>query len=408
MPVRRDSRGVWRYRKVVKFPDGTKERIFGTPPRNTKQAAERAEREHIDRALAEWDARQRNPEPEAPAEREEVPTFKSWFEGRFMREWVVGRKNKPSEVQSKSSIFRVHLDGAFGPMRLNEIDVGVVARFRAELIESGLSDKRINNILAVLSKALRYAQDVQLIDRAPRVGLLKIERPEIECWDFEQYGRILLAAKHEGEPWYVASLLAGDAGLRIGEIRALRWREDVDLVAGTVTINQQMRNGILGTPKGRTRRAVPMTDRLRAALKALPVVRTGNVVRNPDGTVIRDGQASHAARRICRKAGLPESGWHRLRHSFGTHAAMFGANPWRLMTWMGHKRIDETMLYVHFAENHMRPLPDEIVAAGNVIADPDRRVIAMLGTRGNAIRRGNHVATPQGSLAEPLGRRVLT
>ena len=24
----------------------------------------------------------------------------------------------------------------------------------------------------------------------------------------------------------------------------------------------------------------------------------------------------------------------------------FGVNPWRLQTWMGHKRIDETMLYV--------------------------------------------------------------
>jgi hypothetical protein len=30
----------------------------------------------------------------------------------------------------------------------------------------------------------------------------------------------------------------------------------------------------------------------------------------------------------------------------------------------GHKRIDETMLYVHFAESHMRPLPQEILAAG--------------------------------------------
>ncbi|TMQ02567.1 MAG: hypothetical protein E6J91_51250 [Deltaproteobacteria bacterium] len=33
---------------------------------------------------------------------------------------------------------------------------------------------------------------------------------------------------------------------------------------------------------------------------------------------------------------------------------MFGVNPWKLMTWMGHKRIDETMLYVHFAEAHLR------------------------------------------------------
>jgi hypothetical protein len=29
---------------------------------------------------------------------------------------------------------------------------------------------------------------------------------------------------------------------------------------------------------------------------------------------------------------------------------MFGVNPWHLMTWMGHKQVIETMLYVHLAE----------------------------------------------------------
>ena len=36
--------------------------------------------------------------------------------------------------------------------------------------------------------------------------------------------------------------------------------------------------------------------------------------------------------RICRKAVLPERQWHTLRHTSGTHAAMFGVNPWRLQT----------------------------------------------------------------------------
>jgi hypothetical protein len=85
--------------------------------------------------------------------------------------------------------------------------------------------------------------------------------------------------------------------------------------------------------------------------------------------------------RLCRKAGLPESGWHRLRHSFGTHAAMFGVNPWRLMTWMGHKRVDETMLYVHVAEQHPREIPSAVLKAGAREVDPDRRILAMLSER---------------------------
>ncbi len=52
------------------------------------------------------------------------------------------------------------------------------------------------------------------------------------------------------------------------------------------------------------------------------------------------------------------------------------------MDWMGYKRIDETMLYVHFAGAHTRPIPDDVLAAGAAESDPNRRVLAMLGTRG--------------------------
>ena len=59
-----------------------------------------------------------------------------------------------------------------------------------------------------------------------------------------------------------------------------------------------------------------------------------------------------------------------------------GWNPWRLQAWLGHKRIDETMLYVHVAENHRREIPEHIMAAGRDESDPDRRVLAMLSARG--------------------------
>jgi len=49
--------------------------------------------------------------------------------------------------------------------------------------------------------------------------------------------------------------------LRIGEIRALDWKRDVDLVAGTITVNRQTRRGEMTSPKGRTRRTVPWPRR---------------------------------------------------------------------------------------------------------------------------------------------------
>jgi hypothetical protein len=54
-----------------------------------------------------------------------------------------------------------------------------VWQLRADLIEEGLSEKRINNILAVLAKPLKYAVDCELIARAPKIGMFKIERPQV-------------------------------------------------------------------------------------------------------------------------------------------------------------------------------------------------------------------------------------
>ena len=124
-----------------------------------------------------------------------------------------------------------------------------------------------------------------------------------------------------------------------------------------------------------------MTDTLLAALKALDTIRTGFVIRTLDGSAMTDNETKYHCYRLCRAAGSPERGWHISRHAFGTHAAMFGVNPWRLMTWMGHKRIDETMLYVHLAEQHRRDLPPALVAVGTREMDPDKRILAMLSAR---------------------------
>jgi len=51
--------------------------------------------------------------------------------------------------------------------------------------------------------------------------------------------------------------------------------------------------------------------------------------------------------------------------------------------WMGHKRIEETMLYVHVAENHRRDIPGDIASAARREVEPDRRVLRMLGARGS-------------------------
>jgi hypothetical protein len=59
---------------------------------------------------------------------------------------------------------------------------------------------------------------------------------------------------------------------------------------------------------------------------------------------------------------------------------------------VGHSSINMTMRYVHHVEEHARPIPEEVLAAGQGVVDPDERVIRMLGARSGLVR-GNAVAT---------------
>ncbi len=93
--------------------------------------------------------------------------------------------------------------------------------------------------------------------------------------------------------------------------------------------------------------------------------------------------------RYCRRRDCPGCGPRHARKNAlrvaEAHAALFGVNPWRLQAWLGHKRIDETMRYVHVVEAHPRELPKCVQVAAQGIGDPDRRVLAMLGARGSVV-----------------------
>ena len=382
--------------KVVRRADGTLRhvtRISGTPAINTERAAERAERAAIEAVEQEATIARYAP---STLEVRKVPTLAEWFRGdatgdaeyngRFWTEFVVGEKdNRHGTRVEKRKVFAKYLDPALGSMALDAIDLGVVNAFRAELKTrigrrgKPISEKTRANILGVLATALRYAEAAGVIARMPPIRIRAVAPPPIECWNFDEYGRLLGAAAREGEPWETAVLLAGEAGLRIGEVLGLEWPE-LDLVANTITIVRQVRQGVDGPPKGGKPRTVPMTPRLASHMRSVPRIHVGRVVAVA-GEAVGEGEAGHAIRRICRVAGLPEHQWHRLRHSFATHAALLGVNPIRLQHWLGHSTLNMTLRYIHFAEAHAWPIADEVLAAGADLLHPDRRLIVQLGAR---------------------------
>jgi integrase len=189
---------------------------------------------------------------------------------------------------------------------------------------------------------------------------------ELEVVTHKQIASLIEATS--SERWRAALGLAGFAGLRLGEIRALRWR-DVDLSAGTVSVSASMaRNGIPGPPKTKAgRRVVPLVPALRRLLVALRLrsPRTGPndlVIATAQGGVIQERNIRRALDAAKGTAALDTTdgrlSMHSLRHSWASALATSGLPATTLARLAGHADAGFT-LRVYASD----PRDDEAVAA---------------------------------------------
>jgi integrase len=148
-------------------------------------------------------------------------------------------------------------------------------------------------------------------------------------------------------------LLGGDAGLRRGEILALKWTS-IDFTVRCLTIWEGDWDGHVDTPKGGDRRTVPMTNRLAAALKSVRHLKGDLVFSGSAGERWTKNMVRAALRTICRRAGLRVVGSHVLRHTFCSHLAMRGAAPKAIQELAGHKSMKVTMRYMHLTASALR------------------------------------------------------
>ena len=89
--------------------------------------------------------------------------------------------------------------------------------------------KTVNNVLTVLNVLLKKAVEWDVLERMPAtIRLLPIPQPSAGFYDFDEYERLVAAAKLTNRDAFLVVLLGGEAGIRCGEIMALEWG-DVDL-----------------------------------------------------------------------------------------------------------------------------------------------------------------------------------
>jgi integrase len=285
-----------------------------------------------------------------------------------VNEWlryVESRGRSGSTLNDYERTTKKRLIPAFGkeaPVR--SITTGKIEKVREDwLAEGELSRRTIQKLLAFNFGILKRAKRLGWIatnpaEDAERVTLKR--SGDFNVLSPEEVAAVVRAAKDDQDKALIT--VAAYTGLRLGELRGLRWR-DVDFAKRTIFVRENWVRNERKKPKSGKVRSVPLIDQTAKALDDLS--RRDNFVEPDDlvfikeaGNYIDDKETRRALYAALKKAGLGHKRegerpmvFHDLRHTFGTLAVQV----WPLVdvqAYMGHANISTTMIYAHHVPKH--------------------------------------------------------
>ncbi len=283
-----------------------------------------------------------------------------WLPDRGRRHWLdeVARPTlRVSTYDSYDDILRCHLTPGLGRIPLAKLAPADVQAFLNQKLASGLSPRRVVYIHAVLRRALGTAERWGLVSRnvAKLVDPPRVPRHEIAPLTPGQARALIDAAIADRLQALWVTALA--TGLRQGELLALRW-EDVDLDdAQTLRVRHTLArvNGkleLLEPKTDRSRRTVALPDMVVGALRAhrsrqrmerlVAGTRwhdTGHVFATTIGTPVEAARVTRSFALALKRAGLPHTRFHDLRHAAATFLLAQGFTLEDVKNLLGHSSI---------------------------------------------------------------------
>ena len=254
-----------------------------------------------------------------------------------------GEMYKPSVVRSYESALQLRILREFGGLKLSELQRRDVQRFADGLLAEGKDPSTIRNALMPLRVIYRRALQDGEVAINPCLGLrLPAIRGRRERIVPPEKATELLRAlpKNDRALW----ALAVYAGLRRGEMMALRW-EDVDLAAGVICVERSWdaQARVFVEPKSRAgRRRVPIAGVLRDILLEHKMALPGVLVvgRGLDRSrPFNDTSIALRAHKAWTTAKLEPITLHEARHTFASLMIAAGVNAKALASYMGHSSV---------------------------------------------------------------------
>lgn len=249
-----------------------------------------------------------------------------------------------------------HLKPHFAHLRPGEVDVARIRAFVELKLREGLNSATVRILVALLSslfsdlieRGIAQSNPVRSMPRSLRRLCLPTYDPRTTPFveKLDDVKRIFLALP---EPLNVGYAVGAFAGLRTGELQALKW-SNVDLDARRIHV----RESIDGPLKDKESRVVPVLDPLLPVLKAWKLKTGGDGLVMPpmrrDGGAIDKQTPSKHLQAVLKALGLQREGlgWYEAtRHTFASQWVLAGGSIEKLKEMMGHYSVLVTERYAH-------------------------------------------------------------
>jgi integrase len=253
---------------------------------------------------------------------------------------------KPSAIRSYEAALRDHVVPRIGRTRLGDVQRGDVQRIADYLLAEGRDPSTLRNALMPLRVIFRRAVEDGDVAVNPcthlRLPAVRGRRERIASP--EEAERLLVALPDHDRPIWATALYAG---LRRGELMALRWA-DVDLANGVIHVERAYdeKAHVEIEPKSRAgRRTIPIVGALRDILvehRAREGRGQGLVFGSKPEKPFQPSNLWRRARRAWGRASLEPIGLHEARHTFASVLIAAGVNAKAITTYMGHASIQTT------------------------------------------------------------------
>lgn len=243
--------------------------------------------------------------------------------GDYLLRWWTRTSPAWRSLTPRGNASRLKLAGP-----LATLPVGVLTHEHLQELFGALLRDHAPRTVAHLRMLLRQALEELVPEVLPVNPVRRTRLPRVpqrddtraKAWGSADASAFLAAA--EGTRLYALWRLALGLGMRLGELRALRW-EDLDLEAGTITVGRSANAGAfaaaVGEPKSRRPRTVELPRVVQAALKQHRAAQrhvTGWVFVNDRGTQPwSSGTIRDEFNAIRRASGAKPSRIHWLRHT---------------------------------------------------------------------------------------------